>query len=132
MSTRSSSPYAVGQLWRCRGRHPGERPLLLINRIEQHPQGGEIIHVTMREVQVRHPALPGGVMTSMPHVPTIGQVFERSDAELVGEDVPDPAYLEGYQVWKRAFDAGNAGSYGIAVSEILDSIERMIASRASQ
>jgi len=129
MSTSGSSPYAVGQLWRCRGRHPGERPLLLINRIDQHPLGGEILHVTLREVQIRHAGLPGGVMTSMAHVPVIGQVFERSEAELVGHDLPDPVYLEGYQQWKRAFDAGNAGSFGIAVGEILASIERLIAQR---
>jgi len=129
MSATSPSPYAVGQLWRCQGRSDGERPVLLINRIDQHPLGGEILHVSIRDAQIRHPALPGGMMTSMPHVPVIGQVLERSGAELVGQDTPDPAYIEGYQQWKPAFDAGQAGSYGIAVAEILDIVEGMLAKR---
>lgn len=129
MSATSPSPYAVGQLWRCQGRSDGERPVLLINRIDQHPLGGEILHVSIREAQIRHPAMPGGVMTSMPHVPVIGQVFERSGAELIGQDTPDPAYIEGYQQWKPAFDGGHAGSYGIAVAEILDIVEGMLAKR---
>jgi len=129
MSANASSPYAVGQLWRVQGRSADERPLLLINRIDTHPLGGEILHVTIREARIRHPALPGGVMTTMPHVPVIGQVFERSAAELVGQDTPDPAYVEGYQQWKPAFDAGHAGSYGIAVAEILDIVEDMLAKR---
>lgn len=129
MSAPSASPYAVGQLWRCQGRSDGERPVLLINRIDQHPLGGEIMHVTIREAKIRHPALPGGMMTAMPHVPVIGQVFERSGAELIGQDTPDPAYIEGYQQWKQAFDAGNAGSYGIAVAEILGIVENMLAKR---
>lgn len=131
MSANAPSPYAVGQLWRCEGRSADEVPTLLINRIETHPRGGEILHITVRDVQIRHPAAPGGVMTWMAHLPVIGQVFERSHAVLVGQDTPDPAYIEGYQQWKQAFDAGNAGSYGIAMSEILASIERMLAGHAS-
>ena len=129
MSATSASPYAVGQLWRCQGRSDGERPVLLINRIDEHPLGGQILHVSIREAQIRHPAVSGGVLTTMPHVPVIGQVLERSGAELVGQDTPDPAYIEGYQQWKQAFDAGNAGSYGIAVAEILAIVENMLAKR---
>lgn len=132
MSASSPSPYAVGQLWRCEGRSADERPVLLINRIEQHPLlSGEILHVTLRDARIRHPGVAGGVMASMAHLPVIGQVFERSHAELVGQDTPDPAYIAGYQEWKRAFDAGNAGAYGIAVSEILASIERMLSGRSA-
>lgn len=126
------SPYAVGQLWRCVGRTPTETPTLLIDRIEQHPKGtGEILHVTIRDIQLRHPGLPGGMLTSMPHVPVIGQSLELSQAELVGEDAPDPAYLAGYTEWKAAFDAGHAGSFGIAVAEILDIIERQLSQRSA-
>lgn len=93
MTLPTSTPYAVGQLWRCRGRHAGENPLLLINRIDEHPQGGQILHATLREVQIQHPGAPGGLLETLPHVPVIAQTLDRSDAALVGSSAPDPAYL---------------------------------------
>ncbi|WP_115000744.1 hypothetical protein [Xanthomonas campestris] len=130
MTLPTSTPYAVGQLWRCRGRHVGETPLLLINRIDEHPQGGQILHATLRELQIQHPGAPGGLLETLPHVPVIAQTLDRSDAALVGSSAPDPAYLPGYSEWKAAFDAGQAGSYGIAVAEILEIVEGHLAKRA--
>ncbi len=126
MNASAVSRYAVGQVWRCRGRTPAETPTLLINRIEPHPKGGEILHATLRDIRVRHPGLGDGLMTSLAHVPVIAQTLELSDAELVGHEAPDPAHLAGYAEWKQAFDAGRAGSYGIQVASILDIVERQL------
>ncbi len=119
-STTTSSPYAVGQLWRCRGRRAAETPLLLINQIDTHPQGGQILDVTISDIQVRHAGMPNGTLDMLPHIPVIAQTLERSAAEHVGDSAPNQAYLPGYAEWKAAFDAGRAGSFGIAVAEILD------------
>jgi hypothetical protein len=127
--TATSSPYAVGQRWRCLGRNAGETPVLTINRIDPHPLGGEILHVSVTGARIRHPGLRDGFITTFAHLPIIGQVLERSGAEAVGEGATDPAYLAGYNEWKQAFDAGQAGSYGIALAEILDLIETMLAKR---
>ena len=126
----ASAPYAVGQRWRCRGRGARETPVLTINRIDPHPLGGEILHVSVSEARIRHPGLPAGVITTFAHLPIIGQVLERSGAEWVGQGAIDPAYLDGYGEWKQAFDAGQAGSYGISLAEILDLIEDMLAKRS--
>nr|WP_298133190.1 hypothetical protein [uncultured Pseudoxanthomonas sp.] len=127
--THVSTSYEIGQRWRCLGRHAAETPVLTINRIDQHPLGGEILHVSVTNAHIRHPGLRNGVITTFAHLPIIGQVLERSDAELVGQGMPDPAYLDGYHQWKQAFDAGHAGSYGIPLAEILDLIEMMLAKR---
>jgi len=127
--TYVSTSYAIGQRWRCLGRHAAETPVLTINRIDQHPLGGEILHVSVTNAHIRHPGLRNGVITTFARLPIIGQVLERSDAELVGQGMPDPAYLDGYHQWKQAFDAGHAGSYGIPLAEILDLIEMMLAKR---
>ncbi|ATS40746.1 hypothetical protein XcfCFBP6990P_05595 [Xanthomonas citri pv. phaseoli var. fuscans] len=128
-STTTSSTYAVGQLWRCRGRSAAETPLLLINQIDTHPQGGQILHVTISDIQVRHAGMPNGTLDTLPHIPVIAQTLERSAAEYVGVSAPNQAYLPGYAEWKAAFDAGRAGSFGIAVSEILDIVEGQLAKR---
>jgi hypothetical protein len=122
---------AAGQLWRCKGRNPAEVPLVLINRIDQHPLDGEIYHVSITGVQIRNPSAPGGLVTALPHIPVIRQTFQRSEAEFVRLQEPDPAYLEGYAQWKSEFEAGTAGSFGVAFAEVLDFIERALASRPS-
>jgi len=129
--TPSSPPdFATGQLWRCKGRNAAETPLVLINRVEQHPRGGEIYHVSLASVRIRNPAAPSGFTTSLPHVPIIRQTFEGSEAEFVRLQSTDPAYLPGYAQWKRDFDAGTAASFGVAIAEVLDFIERSLASRS--
>lgn len=128
----ASSRYAVGQRWRCRGRSAAETPVLLINRIDPHPLGGEILHVSVSGARIRHRGIRDGVVTTFAHLPIIGQVLEQSGAEHVGQGTPDPAYLEGYREWKQAFDAGRAGSYGISLAKILDVIEDMLDKRDAQ
>ncbi|PPU35195.1 hypothetical protein XarbCFBP7604_12890 [Xanthomonas arboricola] len=129
MPDTTSPAYAVGQLWRCRGRTATETPLLLINQIDMHPHGGQILHVSISDIQVRHAGLPDGILDALPHIPVIAQTLERSAAEHVGTAAPNQDYLPGYAEWKAAFDAGNAGSFGIAVAEILQIVEGQLAKR---
>ncbi|GAB3089707.1 hypothetical protein [Lysobacter terrae] len=126
----SPAEFTVGQLWRCAGRSGDETPLVLINRIDTHPLGtGEIYHVSISGVRVKNLAAPGGIITSLPHIPVIRQTFERSRAEFVGVQAPNLDYLTGYAQWKREFDAGKAGSFGVSIAEMLDFIERSLAPR---
>jgi hypothetical protein len=39
------------------------------------------------------------------------------------ESPPNPAYLAGYEEWKRAFDEGRADIFTISVAEIVDVVE---------
>ena len=122
-----SNQYAVGQLWACQGRHDGEQPTLLINRIDQHPLGGgNIYHVTLEGLKIRNPRVPEGVMTQLAHAPVTDQTLQRSQLRLLGQRAADPAYLQGYGQWREAFDAGNAGSFGVSVATILEIIERQL------
>lgn len=119
--------YAVGQLWRCNGRHTDEQPTLLINRIDRHPLGGgNIYHVTLDALRIRHPGLPDGYMTKLAHAPITDQTLERSQLHFVGQRQPDPAYQQGYEQWRQAFDAGQAGSFGVSTPTLLEIVERRI------
>jgi hypothetical protein len=130
MANSPSRPdFAVGQVWRCNGRTPDEMPMVLINRIDEHPMGtGRIYHVSLSGIRLKDPS-GNPVIEGMPHIPVTAQTFERSDAEFVRMASPDPAYLQGYSQWKQEFDAGNAGSFGVSIAEVLDFIERAMASR---
>ncbi len=119
--------YAVGQRWACKGRHADEQPTLLINRIERHPiDGGNIYHVTLDGLKIRHPGLPGGYMTKLDHAPVTDPTLQGSALRFIGEHAPDPAHAKGYAQWRAAFDAGNAGSFGVSTPTILEIIERRI------
>jgi hypothetical protein len=130
MTSPPSRPdFAAGQLWRCIGRSADEAPLVLINRVDQHPLGGEIFHVSIAGIRVKNAAEASGITTALPHIPVIRQTFERSGAEFVRLQAPDPVYQAGYAQWKREFDAGRAGSFGVSVAEVLDFIERGLNAR---
>jgi hypothetical protein len=101
---------------------------LLTNRVDQHPQGGEIFHVSITGVRLKNPAAASGETTALPHVPVIRQTFERSRAEFVKLQAPDPAYLAGHAQWKRDCEAGNAGSFAVSVAEVLTFVERGLTS----
>lgn len=119
--------FAIGQLWACKGRHADEQPTLLINRIDTHPMGGgNIYHVTLDALKIRHPGLPGGYMTKLDHAPITDQTLQRSELRFIGQATPDPAYQKGYAQWRQAFDEGNAGSFGVSTPTILEIVERRI------
>lgn len=125
MNTPAPTPdFAIGQLWRCTGRSLAETPTLLINRIDEHPLGGQIFHVTVYGVRVRNPRLPGGIMDQLMHVPVTREVLEQSVTSLEGMRPVDPIYQQGYREWKEAFDAGRAGSFGVPLGAILNFVER--------
>ncbi|MCL7713485.1 hypothetical protein [Stenotrophomonas mori] len=121
--------YAAGQRWHCEGRQPGERPTVLINRIDQHPLGGRIFHITLDGLQLRHRGLPGGVMTRLAHAPVTEQTFARSGMVYEGPHPAASDYRKGYDEWRRAFDAGNAGAFDISVAALLDTLEQQLAQR---
>lgn len=118
--------YAAGQRWRCSGRSADERPTLLINKVDNHPLGGRIFHVTLEDLRIRHPGQPGGLMTRLAHAPVIEQTFEHSDMHYLGTQDPaaDADHHKGYAEWRQAFDAGRAGSFGVSVATILEILER--------
>ncbi|HEY5851285.1 MAG TPA: hypothetical protein VIT62_11035 [Lysobacter sp.] len=127
----STTPdFAAGQRWRCSGRTAAETPTLLINRVDRHPLGGEIFHVTVRDVRIRHPGLPSGVLTELPHLPVTRPTLEASAIAFAGEQQADPAYLKGYGEWKQAFDAGKAGSFGVSLAEVLNIVEQGLTGKA--
>lgn len=129
MSNHDPLDLAAGQLWRCAGRGADETPLLLINRVDRHPKGGEIFHVSIANARLKNPAEATGITTALPHVPVIRQTFERSQAQFVRLQAPDPAYLAGHAQWQCEFEAGTAGSFGVSVAEVLDFVERRLVGR---
>jgi hypothetical protein len=118
--------FASGQVWAYKTREADPGSTLLIDKVEDDPRHGEIFHVSVYDVHVRNPRAAGGVITSLPHFPVSRKTLESSCTKLVGRRDPDPAYLAGHGVWRKAFDEGNAGVFAISVADIVAGIEQTL------
>ena len=124
MSMSETPAFAAGQRWQCKGRSADESPTLLINLVETHPRGGSIYHITVEGLKLRHPAAPGGVMQKLAHLPVTIETLQHSVTTQLADAEPDPAYLEGYWQWRKAFDANQAGVFGNTLANVLHILEK--------
>jgi len=113
-----------GQVWQYQTR-PGEEnstlTVLCIDELEEDA----IIHIRIDVIKV-------GSGDSIDHLPFSAAVLESSLAAFIKHLDKIPDFLEGYQVWKQAFDAGKAGFWKLPVSEAIDAIDSMIGGSSGQ
>lgn len=122
---RNPPEFAVGQIWAYQHR-PGEsRSTLQICQIDDDARLGRIFHISVFQVQIPTPG--GGLCEAMPHLPVSLETLQQS-VTTWQQDAPVPGdYREGYQIWREAFDQGDAGIFTLSVAEILDITARMAA-----
>lgn len=122
----TAQPYEAGQIWRYQTRPGEEQSRVLINKAETHETLGWIFHISVLAVQVKNPRIEGGISTELPHFPVSTQTLKDSLLVLEGSQAPNPDYLEGYEIWKAAFDKGEAGVFTINVADIVGVVEQTI------
>jgi hypothetical protein len=72
-----------------------------------------IVHVSLDGLRIENPRAPGGVSETIGHMPSIDKSVTTRAAAGVSVSADD----EGYEEWRRAFDAGEAGIFTIDVAE---------------
>ena len=123
----TQSKYEEGQVWSYTTRLTDEGSTLQINKIEVHKKLGRIYHVSVNDVRVKNPRIEGGITTELPHFPVSEITLQKSTIALVNEHAaPNPSYMEGYLIWKEAFDRGEAGVFDTSVAEIVGFVESSI------
>lgn len=118
------SPFQPGQVWQYKARSGEELSRITILKLESHPKLGSIVHIHVDGVAIKSPKAPGGVSRSISHLPYGEEALSKSVTTLERSDAKLPAYEEGYNQWKKAFDAGKAGIWSASVSEAVASIEQ--------
>ena len=118
--------FAQGQVWSYKTRRGEEASTLLINKIDNDANLGEIFHITVSDVRVKNKRVPGELTTELPHFPVARETLEASCVKLIRVAKPNPNYAEGYAQWKRAFDQGRAGIFAVPVSEIVQIVETTV------
>ena len=119
----NANGYSEGQVWSYKTRPGEEESTVLINKVESHEKLGKIFHISVSGVKVKNPHIAGGFSSDLPHFPVSEETLKKSLTKLAGKSKPNPEYLEGYNTWKEAFDAGQAGIFTISVSEIIGFVE---------
>lgn len=126
MTTATAQQFTEGQVWEYSPRPNEKGSTLLINKVESDPKLGAIFHISVRAVKVKNNRAPSGVTTELSHFPVSGKTLQVSVTKLLRKELPNPAYLEGYATWRKAFKEGDAGVFTISVAEIVEFIEKAI------
>jgi hypothetical protein len=123
----SKPPYAVGQAWTYRTR-PGEQASrVAIRRIDIEPDDGEVFHVSILGVKLRNHRLPGGLQSAMNHAAVSRASVDASLLEPDGDADADESWRDGYDVWRQAYDNGDAGIFDLPLADVLGYIEMVVA-----
>jgi hypothetical protein len=118
--------FSAGQVWAYKARPGEEMSRLLIDKVEDDPRLGRIYHISITGVHIGRPDASVHFASELPHLPVSEKTLTLSCTTLVGKSEPNPQYLGGYQLWRKAFEAGHAGVYTISVAEIVETTDRAL------
>lgn len=121
-----ASQFSEGQVWSYKNRIGEGGSTVLINKVESHPKLGKIFHISIFGVKVKNSRVADGISTDFPHFPVSQETLNKSVIKLIGKREENPEYLNGYNIWKQAFDNGEAGIFTITLAEIVRVIEESI------
>ncbi|MDG4654879.1 hypothetical protein [Chryseobacterium arthrosphaerae] len=127
-SCTKKDQYSVGQEWNYKTRPTEKSSILKILKIEEYPETGKVIHISISGLKIKNPASPTGYAENLSHIPISEEALNKSVTNLKSETdkKPDSLEMDGYSYWKREFDKGDAGIFTIPVSEIISSMEKSI------
>jgi len=117
------SRFHVGERWDYRTRQGEEKSALTIVKVETTPKLGVIVHVSLDGLRIKSAHAPSGFSETVSHMPFADAAIEKSVTTLAAAKVSLPAFQEGYDEWRRAFDAGKGGVFTSTVAEGVDFIE---------
>lgn len=118
--------FAEGQVWTYATR-PGESDSRIkIVRLDDDPEYGNIIHIFISDVAIPNPQAPEGTTTYIAHMPYVEEALEQCVKELESESTELPEFLEGYRLWREAFEQGDAGVFAIPVDQAIDFVQESL------
>lgn len=116
--------FEPGQVWRMLGRPQDGDAHVVVLAVTDDATLGQIVSIAVTGVHIQ---TAFGVQTELPHAPVTAEVLRAAVTELVESDGPTaetPGFTEAYQQWRESYEAGEAGVFTIAVTEILDLVEQ--------
>lgn len=123
--SNQQAQYAVGDVWQYKNRKGEDDSRVIIDKIESSTGKGAIYHISINHLKIPNPKNDTGFNDELPHAPVSLVTLQKSLTHRVAVKQPiDNAYLEGYKLWKDAYDTGKAGVFTIGIAEIVDVVEQ--------
>lgn len=126
MDAKADLKYKVGQKWSYQARAGEEDSYLIIVKIDKDTKLGNIIHIALSGLKIKNPRSPDGISDQINHMPFSEEALNKSGLKLLKEKTDLPDFKEGYQIWRKDFDAGRAGAYSITVAEAMMAMETVL------
>jgi hypothetical protein len=120
------SDFRAGQVWTYETRKGEEASRVVVCRVEPDPKAGTIVHIRVEGLALKSPKAPDGVSRAIGHLPLSEQALRESVLALESTGETPSNYLEGYKIWKAAFDAGEGGIFTISVANCVELMERSL------
>lgn len=122
-SQEPDSKYKVGQQWSYHSRPGEEESFFVVVRIDHDAKLGNIVHIAMGRLKMKNRRSPDGISENVNHMPFAEEAINKSKPKLLKEKAELPSFEEGYRMWRKAFDDGQAGIYTISIAEAVDVME---------
>ncbi|HEY4092910.1 MAG TPA: hypothetical protein VGN46_15460 [Luteibacter sp.] len=119
--------FTPGQAWTYRTRPGEEASRIVIRKKDIEAEDGEVFHISILGVKLRNHRMPGGIQPAMHHAAVARATLDNSLLEYTGDGDDDESWMDGYAVWRQAYDNGDAGLFDIPVTGILSYIEMVVA-----
>lgn len=114
-------PFEPGQCWSYRTRLGEEHSRALVLKLDAAGTDLTIVHVRLTGLAIN--AGNGEVMSYVSHLPVSEAAFAASVSCLDSSGVSLPDFDSGYNDWRLAFDAGEAGIWTAPLASIVHGIE---------
>ena len=126
LQTVNNPKYKTGQVWAYHTRRYESASTIIVVKTEVDDKLGSIIHIYVQGVRMKNPQDKLGLSSVVSHLPCSEEAINDSATHVVRETALLPDFEEGYQEWRKAFEGGQAGVWGIPVAEIIDAMESVL------
>jgi hypothetical protein len=115
-----------GKCWAYTARSIDEGSYLVIRKIETLPRIGEVAHISVYNLSIKNPASPSGFADQAGHIPISVSALRESLTKELDMPVPETNWMEGYSLWREAYETGRGGVFTNSVSECVGILEEAL------
>lgn len=117
-----SQDFQVGQVWSYESRAQEPESTLQILKIDSISATERYIHIAVKDLKIAK-SVDGEFAETIEHMPMFESSLRNSVLKLVSKKEALPDFEEGYEMWREAFGACNAGAFEVSVAEAVQFVE---------
>jgi hypothetical protein len=125
-SPRPTIPFEPGQVWTYRTRPGEEGSRVIVCRVENDADLGQIVHVYVNGLRMRNKNAPHGTVDHVPHMAYSARAMRRSVVKLEATGTSLPQFEERYHEWRTKFMQSRAGVWTAPLADSIAGMESVM------